>query len=223
MASTNLKSRNKKCPQCSSSPEKVADPVNEEFFRESPGYFALQMAYKEVLNLPEIRNAIAKDHLEKTPIRAAKALNELLSGYGQNPEEVLQVGFSKKQYDQMVTVGDIKFSSLCSHHILPFIGKAYFAYIPSHHVVGLSKIPRMIEIFSRRLQVQENLTDEIVDCFQKVVKPRGCAVLLQAEHMCLRLRGAKKEESWMRTTAFRGIFNTDPPAKAEFLDGIFRK
>ncbi len=122
----------------------------------------------------------------------------------------------------MITVGDIGFTSLCAHHMLPFIGKCYFAYIPNKYIVGLSKIPRMIDILAHRLQVQETLSEEIVDCFQKTVKPRGCAIVIEASHMCMSIRGVKKEGAYMRTTALRGIFSKDESAKAEFLSGIGR-
>lgn len=188
----------------------------------APAYHNLVNAYREFLNQPEIAQALEEDHIKNTPFRVVKALTEMLNGYKQDPVEILKTSFSKGKYNEMITVGDIGFTSLCAHHMLPFIGKAYFAYIPNKHVVGLSKIPRIIEAFSRRLQFQEQLSDQIVDCFQKTVRPRGCAVLLQATHMCMSIRGVKKEGAWMRTTSLRGIFQTDPSAKAEFLASVNR-
>ena len=181
------------------------------------------VAYGEILNQPEIRQATSPDHLIRTPFRVAKALYELLEGYRVNPAEILKTGFAKGTYNQMITVGDVKFTSLCAHHMLPFAGRAYFAYIPKKTVVGLSKIPRMIEAFARRLQVQEDLSEQIVDCFQKTVQPRGCAVLLDANHMCAGIRGVKKEGMYMRTTALRGVFLNDAAAHEEFLMSITRR
>lgn len=184
---------------------------------QNDAYKKLIAAYGEVLKQPEIAQAIAKDHLEKTPFRVAKALYELLEGYRQDPAEILKTGFSKGTYNQMVTVYDIDFTSLCAHHMLPFKGKAHFAYIPNKMVVGLSKIPRMVEALARRLQVQESLSEEIVEVFQKEVKPKGCAVLIEASHMCAGIRGVKKEGMGMRTVALRGIFLKDKAAHEEFL------
>lgn len=186
----------------------------------NPGYKSLMAAYGEILNQPEIRQAIAPDHIVKTPFRVAKALYELLEGYRQDPVEILKTGFAKGTYNQMITVGNIKFTSLCAHHMLPFTGRVHFAYIPNKTVVGLSKIPRMIEAFSRRLQVQEDLSEQIVECFQKTVKPKGCAVYIVASHMCAGIRGVKKEGMDMKTTALRGVFLKDKAAHEEFLLGL---
>ena len=179
----------------------------------------LQIAYATLLQLPSIKRSIAKDHLYKTPGRCTKALHELLDGYDVDPAQILTTSFTAGKYDEMITVGDIRFTSLCAHHILPFFGRVYFAYIPKRRIVGLSKIPRIIEVFSHRLQVQENMTDQIADCFQRTVKPVGCAVLVEAHHMCMSIRGVKKE-GYMRTTALRGIFKRDASAKEEFLRSI---
>lgn len=180
-------------------------------------------AYTKLLQVPLIADAITEEHVEKTPHRVVKALSELLGGYTVNPAQILTTSFNAGKYNEMVTVGDIGFVSLCAHHILPFTGKCYFAYIPNGHVVGLSKIPRLIDAFSHRLQVQETLAEQIVDCFQDTVKPKGCAITIEATHMCMSIRGVKKEGAYMRTTALRGIFQTDDSAKAEFLSSIGKK
>lgn len=183
-------------------------------------YQNLLSAYREYLSLPEIAQAIGKDHVQKTPMRVIKALAELLEGYTKDPKNLLETSFQSGKYNQMITVANVNFTSLCAHHMLPFSGQMHFAYIPKGRIVGLSKIPRIMEAFSRRLQVQEHLGEEIVDCFQKVIKPRGCAIMIEAHHLCASIRGVKKEALVMKTTALRGIFTTDVSAKAEFLQGI---
>lgn len=186
-------------------------------------FFSLMKAYSQLLKLPLIADSIDEEHVEKTPYRIVKALSELLSGYSTDPAAILRTNFNSGKYNEMITVGDIGFTSLCAHHMLPFIGKCYFAYIPSNHIVGLSKIPRLIEAYAHRLQVQEALSEQIVDCFQSVVKPRGCAITIQANHLCMSIRGVRKEGAYMRTTALRGIFTTDESAKAEFLGSVGKK
>lgn len=186
-------------------------------------YHKLITAYSELLKLPEIAHSLGPDHLKKTPIRVVKALSELLSGYTQNPVKILNTSFNAGKYNEMIIVNDIEFTSLCAHHILPFMGKVHFAYIPRKNIVGLSKIPRLVEAFSRRLQLQENLAVQLVDTFQKVVKPLGCAVVIEAHHLCMSIRGVRKERASMRTNALRGIFLRDPAAKAEFFSSINSK
>lgn len=180
----------------------------------------LSSAYDDWLhnNIPNLK----KEHTERTSTRVVKALLELTSGYAINPANILSTSFSAGKYNQMITVGNIKFTSLCSHHMLPFFGKVHFAYIPNRRIVGISKIPRIVEAFARRLQVQEDLTEEIATCFQTTVKPKGCAVLIEAQHLCMAIRGVKKEEAYMRTTALRGLFIKDESAKAEFLASVRR-
>lgn len=186
-------------------------------------FYDILTAYRKLLHVPVIAHSIDAEHIEKTPFRVVKALSELISGYLVDPASILRTSFKAGNYNEMVTVGDIGFVSLCAHHMLPFTGKCYFAYIPNENVVGLSKIPRLIDAFSRRLQVQENLAEQIVDCFQTVVKPKGCAITIQGTHMCMSIRGVKKEGAYMTTTALRGIFQTDNSAKAEFLASIGKK
>lgn len=155
-------------------------------------------------------------HLTDTAARMLRSWEELLAGTFQNPAAVLKEGFAEK-HDQMIFVRDIEFISLCAHHFLPFYGVAHFAYLPNERVVGLSKIPRMIDILSRRLQLQERLTQQIVDIFQSSMKPHGCAVMVEAHHMCMAIRGVRKQKARMVTTALTGLFLERPHVKEEFL------
>lgn len=179
----------------------------------------LERGLKLLLDTPSISETLGGEHLEKTPQRFTSALMEYLSGHLQDPKEVLQTGFTEKTYNQMVFENDIPFISHCAHHIAPFFGKAHFAYIPRNKVVGLSKIPRMIEILSRRLQIQEKLSDEIVNTFYEVVEPLGCGVVIEAVHFCVCARGIRKVGAYTRTTSLRGTFLEEAPVKAEFLAG----
>ena len=154
--------------------------------------------------------------LLKTPERAAKAMQYLTQGYQQDAEEVLKSALFDEDYSEMVIVKDIELYSLCEHHILPFFGKAHIAYIPSGKIVGLSKLPRVVDIFSRRLQVQERLTDQIVNVINRVLKPEGVAVVIEASHMCMMMRGVQKQNSVTTTSAFRGTFK-NMETRNEFL------
>jgi GTP cyclohydrolase I len=154
--------------------------------------------------------------LLKTPERAAKAMQYLTQGYQQDAEEVLKSALFDEDYSEMVIVKDIELYSLCEHHILPFFGKAHIAYIPSGKIVGLSKLPRVVDIFSRRLQVQERLTDQIVNAINRVLKPEGVAVVIEASHMCMMMRGVQKQNSVTTTSAFRGTFK-NMETRNEFL------
>lgn len=200
-----------------------ASVIWESAFVGTEAFHDLMKAYSKILQIPIIAREIKKEHIERTPYRVVKALSELLNGYKADPKVILKTNFNAGQYNEMITVGDVGFVSLCAHHLLPFLGKCYFAYIPNNRIVGLSKIPRLIEAFSHRLQVQETLSEQIVDCFQEVVKPRGCAITIEASHMCMSIRGVRKEGAYMRTTALRGIFQKDESAKAEFLASIGKK
>jgi GTP cyclohydrolase I len=148
-----------------------------------------------------------RDGLLKTPERAAKAMQYLTHGYDLNPAKVLMSAMFAEEYSEMVIVKDIELYSLCEHHLLPFFGKAHIAYIPNGHIVGLSKIPRVVDIFARRLQVQERLTHEILQCIDETLKPLGCAVVIEAKHMCMMMRGVQKQNSTTTTSAFTGQFN----------------
>ena len=147
-----------------------------------------------------------REGLLKTPERAAKAMQFLTHGYGLNPKEILQSALFKEDYNNMVIVKDIELYSMCEHHMLPFFGKAHIAYIPNGHVVGLSKIPRVVDAFARRLQVQERLTDDIINALDDALKPKGVAVVIEAVHMCMMMRGVEKQNSATTTSAFRGQF-----------------
>lgn len=160
--------------------------------------------------------------LLKTPERAAKAMQYLTQGYQQDAEEVLKSALFDEDYSEMVIVKDIELYSLCEHHILPFFGKAHIAYIPNGKIVGLSKLPRVVDIFSRRLQVQERLTDQIVNTINRVLKPEGVAVVIEASHMCMMMRGVQKQNSVTTTSAFRGTFK-NMETRNEFLKLISSK
>lgn len=164
----------------------------------------------------------AREGLKKTPQRVARALREITSGYGADLDKVFNGAFFKADYREMVIVKDIAFYSLCEHHMLPFFGKAHIAYIPNGRIVGLSKIPRLVETFARRLQVQERLTEEIAGTLYKVLKPRGVGVVLEAEHLCVSMRGVKNETSFATTSAMLGTFRTDSKVRGEFLNLIKR-
>lgn len=160
-----------------------------------------------------------REGLSKTPERAAKAFEFFTQGYHQNAQETLKSAIFKEDYSEMVIVKDIELYSLCEHHLLPFFGKAHIAYIPNGYIVGLSKIPRVVDIFSRRLQVQERLTHEILDCIQETLNPLGAAIVIEARHMCMMMRGVQKQNSITKTSAFTGIFRK-VETRTEFLNLI---
>jgi len=163
-----------------------------------------------------------REGLLKTPERVAKAFQFLTHGYQVDPAEVLRGAMFEEEYSQMVVVKDIEVYSLCEHHMLPFFGKAHIAYIPNGHIVGLSKIPRVVDIFARRLQVQERLTNEIRDCIQSTLNPAGVAVVMECQHMCMAMRGVQKQNSVTTTSAFTGAFQNDV-TRSEFLRLITAK
>lgn len=160
-----------------------------------------------------------REGLLKTPERVAKSLQFLTHGYHLDPKELLLSAMFKEEYSQMVIVKDIEVYSLCEHHMLPFFGKAHIAYIPNGHVVGLSKIPRVVDAFSRRLQVQERLTNEIKDCIQNTLAPLGVAVVIECKHLCMAMRGIQKQNSVTTTSAFTGEFSKER-TRSEFLQLI---
>ena len=166
--------------------------------------------------LKDIGENPEREGLQKTPERVAKALQFLTHGYDLDPAGILRSAMFREEYQQMVIVKDIEVYSLCEHHMLPFFGKAHVAYIPNGHIVGLSKIPRVVDAFARRLQVQERLTVEIRNCIQETVKPAGVAVVIEAQHMCMVMRGIQKQHSIATTSAFTGEFNADK-TRAEFM------
>ena len=170
--------------------------------------------------LSEIGENTERDGLLKTPERVAKSMEFLTNGYDKNPSEILKSAMFAEDYSQMVLVKDIELYSLCEHHMLPFFGKAHVAYIPNGNIVGLSKIPRIVDVFARRLQVQERLTDEIKDCLQDTLNPIGVAVVIEAQHLCMQMRGVQKQHSSTTTSAFSGIFLNDDKTRSEFMNLI---
>jgi len=156
------------------------------------------------------------EHCKDTPKRVIKSYAELFGGYSKTPQDALGTTFKASKHDQMVICKDIELYSTCSHHMLPFFGKAHIAYVPGSRIVGLSKLARLVEVYSRRLQVQERLTDQIAQAMQDVLKPRGVMVVIEAKHMCMSCRGIQKQHSSMVTSAIRGVFKK-PAARAEFM------
>jgi GTP cyclohydrolase I len=163
-----------------------------------------------------------REGLLKTPVRVSKMYIELLAGYRTDPFEMLNDALFEIQYDEMVIVRDIEFYSLCEHHMLPFVGRAHVAYMPKGRVIGLSKIPRVVDMFARRLQVQERMTTQIANFLHELLQPSGVAVVLEALHLCSIIRGVKKHDSRMTTSAMLGTFRTDMAQRMEFLDNISR-
>ena len=166
--------------------------------------------------ITELGEDVTREGITKTPERASKAMQFLTSGYCQDPAEILRSAMFAEDYHDMVIVKDIELYSLCEHHILPFFGKAHIAYIPNGHIVGLSKIPRIVDVFARRLQVQERLTHDILECINDTLKPKGVAVVIEASHMCMMMRGVQKQNSVTTTSGFRGQFEKIE-TRSEFL------
>ena len=173
--------------------------------------------------LQDIGEDIHREGLVKTPERVAKSLQFLTHGYDIDPSQILKSALFKDEYKQMVLVKDIEIYSLCEHHMLPFFGKAHIAYIPNGKIVGLSKIPRVVDAFARRLQVQERLTTQIRDCIQDTIKPLGVAVVIEAKHLCMLMRGVQKQNSVATTSAFTGEFLDNPKTREEFISLIAAK
>lgn len=164
-----------------------------------------------------------REGIAKTPERVAKAWQFLSKGYDQDLESIINNAIFTEDYDEMVTIKDIDFFSLCEHHLLPFFGKAHVAYIPDGKIVGLSKIPRIVEMFSRRLQVQERMTQQIAETLNKVLHPKGVAVVLEGAHMCMQMRGVEKQNSYATTSSMTGLFRKDSRTREEFLNIISMK
>ena len=179
---------------------------------------SLKEHYSKVLEL--IGEDPSREGLIKTPERVAKAMQFLTQGYEMNATEILQSAMFSEDYSQMVLVKEIEFYSLCEHHLLPFFGKAHIAYIPDGNIVGLSKLPRVVDAFSRRLQVQERLTNEIRDCIQDTLKPKGVAVVMEARHLCMQMRGVEKQSSLTTTSAFSEAFLESEKTRFEFMNLI---
>lgn len=205
--------------------------LNEEFEHDITGYKKIDQyndklvdsisdMYKNILD--DVGENPTREGLLKTPVRAAKAMQFLTQGYDLNPAEILRSAMFKEDYSQMVIVKDIEVYSLCEHHLLPFFGKAHIAYIPNGYIVGLSKLPRVVDAFARRLQVQERLTNEIRDCIQNTLNPHGVAVVIECSHLCMQMRGIQKQNSATTTSAFTGEFLKDSTRK-EFISLIGTK
>jgi len=189
--------------------------MNDNFDIETfPISDEIKKNYEDIIHL--LGEDKLREGLLKTPERAAKALKFLTEGYEQDPKQILQSAMFEETYNEMVIVKDIELYSLCEHHMLPFFGKAHIAYIPNGHIVGLSKIPRVVDVFARRLQVQERLTEQILDCINDTLQPNGVAVVIEASHMCMMMRGVQKQNSNTTTSGFRGAFK-DTDTRNEFL------
>lgn len=173
--------------------------------------------------LEEIGEDISRDGLLKTPHRVAKAYEFLMQGYNKKIEDVLNGAIFEEKYDEMVIVKDIDFYSMCEHHMLPFFGKVHIAYIPGGKIVGLSKIPRIVDVFARRLQVQERMTQQIADTIEEYLSPIGVGVVAEGYHMCMMMRGVQKQNSITTTSAMHGIFKSDARTRSEFLNLISQK
>ena len=185
----------------------------ETEYRE--GLEQLAAHYKEIIGL--LGEDVSREGLEKTPMRVAKAMQILTRGYQQDPRRVLTDAIFEEKYSQMVIVKDIDFFSLCEHHMLPFYGKAHVAYIPNGYITGLSKIARVVDIYSHRLQVQERMSQQIKDCIQETLRPLGVMVVVEAQHMCMQMRGVEKQNAITTTSDFSGAFN-QAKTREEFMN-----
>ena len=181
----------------------------------------LQDLYKSVIE--QLGENPAREGLLKTPERVAKAMKFLTNGYDQDPDAIIESAIFHEEYSEMVLVKDIEVYSMCEHHMLPFFGKAHIAYIPNGKIVGLSKIPRVVDAYSRRLQVQERLTIEIRDCIQRTLAPKGVAVVIECAHMCMQMRGVQKQNSVTTTSAFTGLFMNNDATRREFINLVQAK
>ncbi len=188
---------------------------NENFDGES-----IQSAILQILEA--VGENPERDGLKNTPLRVSRMYAELLAGYRADPEKMVNGAVFEVSYDEMVIVRDIEFYSMCEHHILPFMGRVHVAYIPSGKVIGLSKIPRIVDMFARRLQVQERMTRQIADFIRDVLKPQGVAVVVEALHLCTMMRGVRKHDARMTTSAMHGAFRANLATRQEFLDNISR-
>ena len=206
--------------------KKTAKPVRESGYTKVNSYdddVIKRMAghYREVLK--DIGEDPDREGLLKTPERVAKSMQYLTHGYQLDPAEILRSAMFTEDYSQMVIIKDIELYSLCEHQLIPFFGKAHIAYIPNGHIVGLSKIPRVVDAFAARLQVQERLTDEIRDCIQNTLNPLGVAVVIEAKHLCMLMRGVQKQNSVATTSSFTGQFLHDDKTRSEFIKLISAK
>jgi len=199
----------------SKSPEEKGYSKQETFSAAGTAHMA--DAYRSIIH--QLGEDPDREGLIKTPERAAKAMQFLMQGYDQNPADILKSAMFAEDYRQMVLVKDIEVYSMCEHHLLPFFGKAHIAYIPNGHIVGLSKIPRLVDAFARRMQVQERLTTDIRNCIDETLRPLGVAVVIEAQHLCMQMRGVQKQNSVTTTSAFTGEF-MEEKTRAEFISLI---
>ena len=195
-----------------SSEDNNSQPLSSFEIQEQLAYH-----YKSIISL--LGEDTDREGLVKTPERVAKAMQFLTQGYAQSPEEIISSAMFSEDYRQMVIVKDIDFYSLCEHHMLPFYGKAHVAYIPNKYITGLSKIARIVDVFARRLQIQERMTMQIKDCLQKTLNPLGVMVVIEAQHMCMQMRGVEKRHSLTTTSDFTGVFK-DLKTREEFISLI---
>jgi GTP cyclohydrolase I len=176
-----------------------------------------EAAVREILR--QIGEDPEREGLQRTPARVVEALKHLTRGYSQDPKEIINGAlFTEEGYSEIILCKDVDFYSLCEHHLLPFMGKAHVAYLPNRHIIGLSKIPRLVEIYARRLQVQERMTTQIAQTIMEELEPLGVAVVLEAEHLCMRMRGVEKQNSWVMTSAMLGVFRTHFETRQEFMN-----
>lgn len=181
----------------------------------------LENHYKSIIS--HLGEDVNREGLIKTPERVAKAMQYLTHGYDINPDELIEQAIFNEEYSEMVIVKSIEVYSMCEHHMLPFFGKAHIAYIPDGKIVGLSKLPRVVDAYARRLQVQERLTIEIRDCIERTLKPKGVAVVIECAHMCMQMRGVQKQNSATTTSAFTGLFLTNDATRREFINLVGSK
>jgi GTP cyclohydrolase I len=181
----------------------------------------MEKEYKSIIE--QLGENASREGLLKTPERVAKSMKFLTSGYNINPDDLINQAIFHEEYSEMVLVKNIDIYSLCEHHMLPFFGKAHVAYIPNGKIVGLSKIPRVIDAYSRRLQVQERLTIEIRDCIQRTLEPKGVAVVIECCHMCMQMRGVQKQNAQTTTSAFTGLFLSNDSTRKEFINLVQTK
>ncbi len=195
--------------------------LDESLFQTAQNGGSIELAVQDILT--EIGEDPSREGLLKTPHRVARMYDEITSGYRTDPEKLINGAIFNVDYSDLVVVKDIEFYSLCEHHMLPFFGRAHVAYLPDRKVIGLSKIPRIVDMFARRLQVQERMTGEIAEFLQNTLQTRGVAVVVEGQHMCSMMRGVKKQDSNMVTRTLLGEFRTDAALRQEFLSAISGK
>ena len=194
----------------------IADLLPQPEIDQESIVWAMRQVLEAIGENPE------REGLARTPERIAQMYTELLEGYRTDPVALVNEALFEVSYDEMVLVRDIEFYSLCEHHLLPFLGRAHVAYMPNGRVIGLSKIPRIVDLFARRLQLQERMTRQIADIVKELLKPRGVAVVIEGMHLCAMMRGVKKHEARMTTSAMLGVFRSNMATRQEFLDNISR-